>query len=93
MGAYGSDGEDRTTFVPLAVRRVESLRGDRVDGRKVWVIGDTARDLACAKAGGARCLLVATGRVAYEELASLGADAVLPDLSDVETVMGILEGN
>jgi len=74
VGAYGSDGEDRTTFVPLAVRKVESLR-----------------DLACARAGGARCLLVATGRVDYEELAPLGADAVLPDLSDVEAVIGILE--
>ncbi|MGH2555455.1 MAG: HAD family hydrolase [Actinomycetota bacterium] len=93
VGAYGSDGEDRTTFVPLAIRKVESLRGARVDSNSVWVIGDTARDLACAQAGGARCLLAATGRVAYEELASLGADAVLPDLSDAETVMGILEGN
>jgi len=91
VGAYGSDGEDRTTFVPLAVRKVESLRGDRVDGAKVWVIGDTARDLACARAGGARCLLVATGRVDYEELASLGADGVLADLSDVEAVIGVLE--
>jgi phosphoglycolate phosphatase len=90
VGAYGSDGEDRTTFVPLAIRKVESLRGDRVDAGNVWVVGDTARDLACARAGGARCLLVATGRVDYEELAPLGADAVSPDLSDVETVMGIL---
>jgi phosphoglycolate phosphatase len=55
------------------------------------VIGDTARDLACARAGGARCLLVATGRVDYEELASLGADGVLADLSDVEAVIGVLE--
>src|SRR6266540_5793228 len=27
VGVYGSDGEDRTTFVPLALRKVESLRG------------------------------------------------------------------
>lgn len=91
-GAYGSDGEDRTTFVPLAIRKVESLRGDRIDAEGVWVVGDTARDLACARAGGARCLLVATGLVGYEELAPLGADAVLRDLSDVETVVGILAG-
>jgi phosphoglycolate phosphatase len=92
VGAYGSDGEDRTTFVPLAIRKVESLRGLRVRPDAVWVVGDTARDLECARAGGARCLLVATGRVGYEELAPLGADAVFPDLSDVEAVERILRG-
>ena len=90
VGAYGSDGEDRTTFVPLALRKVESRRGARIPPGEVWVVGDTARDLACARAGRARCLLVATGRVAYEELESLGADAVLPDLSDVDAVEHIL---
>lgn len=92
IGAYGSDGEDRTTLVPLALRKVESLRGDRVEAGNVWVVGDTARDLACARAGGARCLLVATGRVPFEELVSLDADAVFPDLSDVEMVVRMLVG-
>lgn len=90
VGVYGSDGEDRTTFVPLAMEKVESLRGDRIEPQQVWVVGDTSRDLACARAGGARCLLAATGLVAYDELALLGADAVLPDLSDVDAVVRIL---
>lgn len=92
VGAYGSDGEDRTTLVPLALGKVESLRGDRIEPGDVWVIGDTARDLACARAGGARCLLVATGRDAYEQLASLDADAVFPDLADGEAVVRTLMG-
>lgn len=90
VGAYGSDGEDRTMLVPLALRKVESLRGLRIPPDDVWVVGDTARDLACARAGGARCLLVATGPVGYEVLATLGAEAVLPDLSDTDTALRIL---
>jgi phosphoglycolate phosphatase-like HAD superfamily hydrolase len=90
VGVYGSDGEDRTTFVPLALQKVESRRGARIDPDAVWVVGDTARDLACARAGGARCLLVATGLVGYEDLVSLGAEAVLHDLSDAEEVERIL---
>lgn len=90
VGAYGSDGEDRTTFVPLAIGKVESLRGYQVDPGRTWVVGDTARDLACAGAGGARCLLVATGLVGYEELQPLGADVVLQDLSDVDAVVRTL---
>jgi phosphoglycolate phosphatase len=90
VGVYGSDGEDRTTFVPLALRKVESVRDFRISPGSVWVVGDTRRDLDCARTGGARCLLVATGLVGYEELVPLGADAVLRDLSEVETVERIL---
>jgi phosphoglycolate phosphatase-like HAD superfamily hydrolase len=58
----------------------------------VWIIGDTANDLACARAAGARCLLVATGRATVEELSALDADAVLPDLGDTGLVHGLLMG-
>ena len=49
-------------------------------------------DLACARAGGVRCLLVGTGHVPLSELEGIGADAVLPDLSDVESVVALLAG-
>jgi phosphoglycolate phosphatase len=90
VGAYGSDGEDRTRFVPLVLDKIESIRGVRVAPQDVWVVGDTERDLACARAGGARCLLVATGLVEYADLSPLGADALLPDLSDVDAAERIL---
>jgi phosphoglycolate phosphatase len=92
VGAYGSDGEDRATFVPLVLGKMRAERGAHVDPTDVWVVGDTVRDLACARAGGARCLLVATGLIPLEELTGLGADAVLPDLSDVDAVERILTG-
>ncbi|HET7487912.1 MAG TPA: haloacid dehalogenase-like hydrolase [Acidimicrobiales bacterium] len=90
VGAYGSDHLDRDELVPIALERVECLRGRRLTPADVWVVGDTPRDLACARAGGARCLLVATGRFAIEELADLGADELLPDLTDTAAVLEIL---
>jgi phosphoglycolate phosphatase len=90
VGAYGSDDEDRTMFVPLALSKIQSLRGVEIRPWRVWVVGDTVRDLACSRAGGARCLLVATGPFGYEELVQLGADAVLPDLSDVDAAVRLL---
>ncbi len=89
-GAYGSDHADRRELVPIAVERVRRLRGLDVDPSGTWVVGDTANDLACARAGGARCLLVATGRTGLDELERLEPDAVLPDLSDTDTVARIL---
>ena len=79
--AYGDDGPSRDALVPVALRRA----GRRAEG--AWVVGDTPHDLACARAGGVRCLLVATGSHPYDALRALGADAVLPDLRGALAVL------
>jgi phosphoglycolate phosphatase len=92
VGAYGSDNADRTQLVPVALERLRRLRGVVIEPDEVWVVGDTANDLACARAGGARCLLVATGRVSLDDLVGLRPDAVMADLSDVDAVAVLLGG-
>lgn len=92
VGAFGSDDADRAALVPVALERVARLRGLPVGPADVWVVGDTAHDLACARAGGTRCLLVGTGATPAAELESLGPDAALPDLSDTEKVVALLTG-
>lgn len=79
--AYGDDGPTRDALVPVALRRAGRSASD------AWVVGDTPHDLACARAGGVRCLLVATGSHGYDELAALGPDAVLPDLDGALDVL------
>ena len=73
VGAYGSDAADRNLLVPVALRRLSARRGVELAAADAWVIGDTPRDLECARVAGARCLLVATGRYGFDELAALGA--------------------
>lgn len=90
IGAYGSDHADRLELVPIALDRARRVRGLDVGPSLTWVVGDSANDLACARAGGVRCLLVATGRTLFDDLAPLGADALLPDLSDVDGALRIL---
>ena len=90
LGAYGSDHIDRNRLVPIALDRLRSERGVDLDPGEVWVVGDTPRDLDCARAGGARCLLVATGRYTVDELAGLGAEAVFADLTETEAIVGLL---
>ena len=80
VGAFGSDHEVRDALVPIAVGR-SGGRGPAV------VVGDTPRDVACARAGGARCIGVTTG---IHHAATLhGADAVVPSLLDA---VDVLEG-
>jgi phosphoglycolate phosphatase-like HAD superfamily hydrolase len=90
VGAYGTDHADRRALVPIALERVQRLRGEHYRPEEVWVIGDTAGDFACARAAGVRCLLVATGQIPMSELVSLDADAVLEDLTTTEHVVDIL---
>ena len=89
-GAYGSDHEDRQQLVPIARERLAALRGARLAPDETWVIGDTPRDYECARAGGAHCLLVASGRFTLDELGDLGADAVLADLATTGSVVDLL---
>lgn len=90
LGAYGSDSDDRNRLVPVALERLEQARGVRLAPSEAWVVGDTPRDLACARAAGARCLLVATGRYRYSELAGLGADQTVEDMTDASAVVDLL---
>lgn len=86
IGAFGSDNPERNALVPIALERA----GGGFDPDHVWVIGDTPFDLACARAGGVRCVLVGTGRIPLAELEALDADAVLPGLSDIDAVLKLL---
>ena len=93
VGAYGSDHADRRELVPIALGRLEAERDVLIEASDVWVIGDTPRDLECARVAGARCLLVGTGRYGIAELADLGADAVVENLAGTEAIVELLAGD
>lgn len=92
IGAFGSDEEDRNVLVPLCLSRAARRHGELFDPHDVWVIGDTHRDLDCARAAGVRCLLVGTGRGGLGSVAHLPADYVFGDLSDTVQLLNILVG-
>jgi len=77
VGAYGSDHHDREELVPIALQKAAAHHDGPFSADETWVIGDTPRDLACARAGGARCALVATGSYGRAELEGLGAVVAL----------------
>jgi phosphoglycolate phosphatase len=91
IGAYGSDDGDRDNLVPIALDRCRAA-GFAVSSEATWVVGDTPRDLACARAAGVRCLLVATGGYGLDALEEAGADAVFGDLLDTARVLRLLTG-
>lgn len=90
IGAYGTDHEVRDQLVPVALDRARTLRGEVYSVDDVWVIGDTANDLSCARAGGVRCLIVGTGHAGFDAVRDLDGDLVLENLLDTSLVRKIL---
>jgi phosphoglycolate phosphatase len=92
LGAFGSDHADRTCLVPIVRDRVRDRLGQDMARADVVVVGDTPRDIACARAGGARVVAVATGGFSRADLEAHHPDAVLDDLSDTDAVIACLLG-
>ncbi|MFW5714062.1 MAG: HAD hydrolase-like protein [Brevefilum sp.] len=90
FGAYGSEHIDRNELPPLALERAGRLFDTKVSPEAALIIGDTPRDIACARNGGLKVLSVATGWFSKEELAVHNPDYLLDDLGDLDLVMGIL---
>jgi phosphoglycolate phosphatase len=83
-GAFGSDSEDRAALPAIARRRAGKTGGRAgvpFPRDRTIVIGDTPRDIACARADGVRCVAVATGPFGVDELG--GADAVARDAGEL----------
>lgn len=80
FGAYGSDHHDRNQLGPIAMNRASAHAGRDFSPDETWIIGDTPKDIACARAIGAKCLAVATGSFSTAELESCGADRVVDSL-------------
>lgn len=91
IGAYGDDHHDRNELGPIARERALECFGKDFRADEIIVIGDTLRDIACARAFGAKVIAVATGAATRAELASGAPDVLLDDLSDREGVFAALQ--
>lgn len=84
QGAFGSDAEDRLALPAIARRRAGTAQAPYPRGETI-VIGDTPRDIACARADGLRCAAVASGPFTRDALAD--ADAVADDAFELRPIL------
>jgi len=80
FGGYGSDSTDRTELTLRALHRGERILGQRVDPKRVLVVGDTPRDIEAAHGAGLPGVGVASHHNTREELEAAGAEWVLDSL-------------
>ena len=82
FGGYATDSGDRSELTRAAIARAEALAGEPLDPARVFVVGDTPRDVDAAHGAGAVAVAVATGSFPAETLATAGADHVLGTLEE-----------
>jgi phosphoglycolate phosphatase len=86
-GAFGSDSEDRAAL-PAIARRRAGTSGHPYPRVQTVVIGDTPRDIACARADEVRSVAVTSGPYGAEQLR--GADAVAENAGELRDALASL---
>ena len=90
FGGFGDCHIDRDDVAVAALAAAEAHLQRPVDQCEVWVVGDTPRDISCARAIGAKVIAVATGIHPLAELSQSQPDLLLADLSDVSPLLDVL---
>lgn len=81
FGAFGEDGLERRELPPVALARAYERTGQRFAPHETLIVGDSVRDVECARAHGLPVLAVATGWTSASVLARAGADRVVESLA------------
>jgi len=90
VGAFGSDDAHRAALPAVACARFRAHSGHALAPADCVIIGDTPLDHAAAAANAMPCVLIASGRTPFAELAALRPAAVFPDWSDAAALHAAL---
>ncbi len=90
FGAFADDHHDRNELGRFACSRALERRGVEFAPERIYVLGDTPHDVACARAFGAKAIAIATGNFSRAQLAEHAPDYLFDDLSDIDAVLAVL---
>ncbi|MEX0609728.1 MAG: HAD hydrolase-like protein [Balneolaceae bacterium] len=90
FGAFGEFDRDRNQLPHLAIKQVEEQLGAEPDPSRFIIIGDTPRDITCAKSAGMKSVGVTTGKFSREELENYEPDLIIENLANPEKWFSLL---
>jgi len=91
FGGFGSDAENRTDVIRIAMERGRQ-RNAQLKPENVFVLGDTPRDIVHAKEAGVCTLAVASGNYSLDALQSYKPDLAVASLQPIEPIVEFLSG-
>jgi phosphoglycolate phosphatase len=87
---YGTEVKTRANMVRLAIEQAEKLNGQPFRDKDVVIIGDSLRDIECAKVFNAMMISVGTGFDSRKQLAAAKPDYLMPSLRDQRQILRII---
>jgi phosphoglycolate phosphatase-like HAD superfamily hydrolase len=92
FGAFGDDHHDRNELGPVALRRAMDHHDISFEPGDVVVIGDTPKDIRCAKAINACSITVATGSFTRDELRAHDPHHLFEHFEETAAVLAAIGG-
>jgi len=86
-GAFGDEAPTRNALLPVALERANRGRQRPLGPEQVVIVGDTPRDVAVARAHGARALGVSTGATPHDQLEASQPDVLLRSLEPLKDAL------
>ncbi len=90
FGAFADDHHDRNELGKFARARATEKHGIDFEPEKIFVIGDTPRDIECGRAIGAKTVAIATGNYDRAALAEHSPDFLFDDFCNTGAVVEAL---
>jgi HAD superfamily hydrolase (TIGR01549 family) len=85
-GAFGHESRIRSKLVPIAMKDAKKKTGIAFSKEDVFIVGDTVRDIQCAKEAGVKSIAVATGNESLDQFRKEKPDYLFEDFSDVDKI-------
>lgn len=90
FGAFGSETYRRVELVEIARVRAEKALGKTVEKNELVLVGDTPRDIQCARDTRTSCIIVSTGFYSYEDLEKERPDLLVHSLEEKDKILKFL---
>ncbi|MCX8008898.1 MAG: HAD hydrolase-like protein [Patescibacteria group bacterium] len=93
FGVFGHEGEDRLAIARLVQKKAKKHFGEDFSSDHIYIIGDTPKDIECAREINAHAIAVATGRYTEEELQEYNPNLLVSSLEDKKVYQYILKSH
>jgi phosphoglycolate phosphatase-like HAD superfamily hydrolase len=93
FGAFADDHMDRNELGHFARTRATQMTGCEFPPERIFVIGDTPRDIECGRAIGAHTVAIATGQYSVEELQAFHPDFLFETFDSTPAIVAVLAGS
>jgi phosphoglycolate phosphatase-like HAD superfamily hydrolase len=88
--AYGSDSSNRNLLPNIAYKRYQDKYQKTISPSSIFIVGDTPRDIECAKHSKYKSIAIATGQYSYAELLENKPDYLFNNLCNFDEIKSII---